>query len=344
MSSWKKDSRDASRVSRYQYSEFIYAGNLQCMTLGNTTINGTLDVSGSIFINGQPVLSSITATSPITVTGNSVGISLASTSTDGYLSSGNWTTFNNKENILTFSTPLSRSANAITIQQAGPTQAGYLSSTDWNTFSAGSVGLLTSNNTWSGIQIFSNLTMFNDIVNFNNTGIVNFNNTVNFVSLSEIPSADYLLGIDNTGKTFKTKQYPTGTDFNGTNYTFSTIAQTKALMNGFIYSSVFRIAPITIILPYHNLLYSTFGNITSFQFQLFDFFSGAAPILIDTSLFSNGTGLTSFFLNGVQSGLFPATSFSLPFGAYQLYNVSVLVQRITSSPLFLDARYYFTTV
>ncbi|MGC8958065.1 MAG: tail fiber domain-containing protein, partial [Candidatus Kapaibacteriota bacterium] len=45
-----------------------------------------------------------------------------------------WTTFNNKENALTFTSPLSRVGNTISIPQANGTTDGYLSSTDWTTF------------------------------------------------------------------------------------------------------------------------------------------------------------------------------------------------------------------
>lgn len=58
----------------------------------------------------------------------------ASSSTNGALSSTDWSTFNNKENVLTFNTPLSRSSNTISINTANGSTNGYLSSTDWNTF------------------------------------------------------------------------------------------------------------------------------------------------------------------------------------------------------------------
>jgi len=67
-------------------------------------------------------------------TGTTVNIATASSTATGLLSSTDWTTFNGKENVLTFSTPLSRSGNAVSIGQATSTTSGYLSSTDWNTF------------------------------------------------------------------------------------------------------------------------------------------------------------------------------------------------------------------
>jgi hypothetical protein len=101
-----------------------------------------------------------------------------------------------------------------------------------------------------------------------------------------------------------------------------------------------QVAPITITLPYHDLLFGTFGT-TSFRFQLFDVNSGEAPILIDTTLRSTPTGLTSFFVNGLLVGSFPLTSFSLLAASVYMYNVSVMVQN-TAVGGVIEARYYFT--
>lgn len=61
-------------------------------------------------------------------------ISQATTSTNGYLSSTDWNTFNSKQSALTFSSPLVNTSGTITINQATSSTSGYLSSTDWNTF------------------------------------------------------------------------------------------------------------------------------------------------------------------------------------------------------------------
>ena len=61
-------------------------------------------------------------------------ISLANSSTNGYLSSTDWNTFNSKQSALTFTSPLVNTSGTITINQATSTTSGYLSSTDWNTF------------------------------------------------------------------------------------------------------------------------------------------------------------------------------------------------------------------
>lgn len=77
-------------------------------------------------------------------------ISQATTTTDGYLSSTNWNTFNNKQNALTFGNLTESTSSVLTItggtgavigagttiqvKQAGSTQSGFLTTTDWNTF------------------------------------------------------------------------------------------------------------------------------------------------------------------------------------------------------------------
>jgi hypothetical protein len=58
----------------------------------------------------------------------------ANGSTKGFLASADWSTFNGKENVLTFSAPLSRSTNIISLPVADATHNGYLTSADWSTF------------------------------------------------------------------------------------------------------------------------------------------------------------------------------------------------------------------
>jgi len=88
-------------------------GNLTTTTTGVTITGGTNAVIG---------------------TGTTINIATASGTQTGLLSSADWTTFNNKENVLTFNTPLTRAGNTITINQSSGTTDGYLSSTDWTTF------------------------------------------------------------------------------------------------------------------------------------------------------------------------------------------------------------------
>ena len=87
---------------------------------------------------------SVSATTPLAYNSSTGVFSLpvATTSANGYLSSTDWTTFNGKENVLTFSSPLVRTTNTISIPVATTSVNGYLSSTDWTTFN-GKQGALT---------------------------------------------------------------------------------------------------------------------------------------------------------------------------------------------------------
>jgi hypothetical protein len=63
-----------------------------------------------------------------------LNVPTASASNRGALSSADWSTFNNKESVLTFSSPLVRTTNTISIPAATTSVNGYLTSTDWTTF------------------------------------------------------------------------------------------------------------------------------------------------------------------------------------------------------------------
>ena len=92
--------------------------------LGYTPYNGTNTSIKALF----------SASAPLSYSDGAFSISQATTSSNGYLSSTDWNTFNGKESALTFSTPLVRTTNTISINQASASTSGYLSSTDWNTF------------------------------------------------------------------------------------------------------------------------------------------------------------------------------------------------------------------
>ena len=111
----------------------------------------------------------LSATGPVAYSSVSGIISIAqsTTSTDGYLSSTDWNTFNGKQSALTFGNLTEATSSVLTItgatgaligsgatiqvNQASTSQAGYLSSTDWNTFngkqSALTFGSFSSPNT-----------------------------------------------------------------------------------------------------------------------------------------------------------------------------------------------------
>lgn len=79
------------------------------------------------------------ATTPVDITGTTISISKADTSTNGYLSSADWDTFNGKadsDSDTTYSAeaPVILTGTTFSITQANTTTNGYLSSADWDTF------------------------------------------------------------------------------------------------------------------------------------------------------------------------------------------------------------------
>ncbi len=132
-----------SGTGSIQANKFVGTGSTtDAVDLATNETNGILPV-----VKGGTGTSSIgnlsTTTNGITIaggtnavigTGTSIDIATANGTTTGLLSSTDWTSFNNKENTLTFNTPLSRTGNTISIPQANGTTDGYLSSTDWTTF------------------------------------------------------------------------------------------------------------------------------------------------------------------------------------------------------------------
>ena len=66
---------------------------------------------------------SYTFSPPLSLTGNTVSISQATTSTNGYLSSTDWNTFNSKQSALTFSDSLVNTGGTVTLVGDNPTPA-----------------------------------------------------------------------------------------------------------------------------------------------------------------------------------------------------------------------------
>jgi hypothetical protein len=155
------------------------------ITQANTTTNGFLSsIDWNTFNSKQSALTlgnvsevnSNVLSFPDGGTGKTIGnlsiqVIQAGASTNGYLSSTDWTTFNNKQNALGFtpiqysslsaSAPLAynNTTGAFSITQATTSTNGYLSSTDWNTFnSKQNVITLTTTGT-SGAATFSTNTL-----------------------------------------------------------------------------------------------------------------------------------------------------------------------------------------
>ena len=118
-------------------------------TYPNFTITNTAPSSGG-------TVTSVTGTAPVVSSGGTtpaISMAAANTTTNGYLTSTDWNTFNSKQPAGTYVTSVTGSGvisssggttPAISISQATTSTSGYLSSTDWNTFNGKGSGTVTS--------------------------------------------------------------------------------------------------------------------------------------------------------------------------------------------------------
>ena len=118
-------------------------------TYPNFTVTNTAPSSGG-------TVTSVSGTAPIASSGGNtpaISISQATTSTDGYLSSTDWNTFNGKQPAGTYVNSVSATSPITSTGGTTPTIAmpaatgsvnGYLTSTDWTTFNSKGSGTVTS--------------------------------------------------------------------------------------------------------------------------------------------------------------------------------------------------------
>jgi hypothetical protein len=143
------------------------------ISAGGTTGNLTEATSSVLTITG--------GTGAVMGSGTSIQVKQATTSTDGFLSSTNWNTFNGKESVLTFSSPLSRSTNTVSIPKATSSVNGYLASTDFSNFNSkwtkSGNALYFTNNVSIGTSTISNRLVVEDATDDTYSAI--FRNTVN---------------------------------------------------------------------------------------------------------------------------------------------------------------------
>ena len=175
------------------------AGTMNNMVIGGTTplagsftdlsVTGTTSFDGSQGTAGQVLTSagtgatptwttpttgtvtSVSGTAPIASSGGAtpaISISQATTSTDGYLSSTDWNTFNSKGNgtvtSVTATSPVTSTGGAtpvIAMPAATGSVNGYLTSTDWTTFNnkgSGTVTSVSGTGTVNGISLSGTVT------------------------------------------------------------------------------------------------------------------------------------------------------------------------------------------
>ena len=118
-----------------------FAGTVATSTT-TPAITLSTSITGLLYGNGT-ALAATTISSPLTYSAGTLGITQATTSTSGYLSSTDWNTFNNKQPAGTYVTSVTGTAPvvssggttpAISMAAANGTTNGYLTSTDWTTF------------------------------------------------------------------------------------------------------------------------------------------------------------------------------------------------------------------
>jgi hypothetical protein len=133
---------------------------------GNVTLSSS-DVTTALGYTpgtGNGTVTSVTGTSPVVSSGGAtpaISMPVANTTTNGYLSSTDWNTFNSKGSgtvtSVTGTSPVVSSGGttpAISIPAATTTVSGYLTSTDWNTFNnkGSGNGSVTSVATGTGLS------------------------------------------------------------------------------------------------------------------------------------------------------------------------------------------------
>lgn len=152
------------------------SGSSGASTYNNTT--GVLNVPTYTLAGlGGISLTSLSGSAPITYNSSTgaIGITQASGSTNGFLSSTDWTTFNSKQSALTIGNLTEATSSVLTItggtgavigsgtsiqvKQASSSVSGFLSSTDWTTFNSkqGTITLTTTGT--SGAATFSGGTL-----------------------------------------------------------------------------------------------------------------------------------------------------------------------------------------
>jgi hypothetical protein len=135
-------------------------------------------------------VTSVSGTAPVVSSGGNtptISMAAANTTTNGYLTSTDWNTFNNKQpagsylTAVTASSPLSGSGTSgspLVISQATTSTNGYLSSTDWNTFNNKGSGTVTS---VSGTGTVNGITLTGTV---SSSGSLTLGGTLSNVSLA----------------------------------------------------------------------------------------------------------------------------------------------------------------
>jgi len=152
------------------------------------SVAGGLTLSAGVLTGTSGTVTSVTGTSPVVSSGGTtpaISMPAATTSVNGYLTSTDWTTFNNKGSgtvtSVTGTSPVVSSGGttpAISMPAATTSVNGYLTSTDWTTFNNKGSGTVTS---VSGTGTVNGITLTGTVTS---TGSLTLGGTLSGVSLT----------------------------------------------------------------------------------------------------------------------------------------------------------------
>jgi hypothetical protein len=156
-------------TSGRNWRDGFFGRNLDTVNLsvtGTTSFDGSQGTAGQVLTSAGTgatptwttpttgTVTSVSGTAPIASSGGNtpaISISQATTSTDGYLSSTDWNTFNNKGSgtvtSVSATSPVTSTGGAtptIAMPAATTSVNGYLTSTDWTTFNNKGTGTVTA--------------------------------------------------------------------------------------------------------------------------------------------------------------------------------------------------------
>jgi hypothetical protein len=238
------------------------SGTISNAQLANSSItinSNTVSLGGSVNVG---TITSVSGTAPIQSSGGNtptISITQAGVSTNGYLSSTDWNTFNNKQPSGSYVTsvgatsPVASSGGTtptISMSVATASTNGYLTSSDWNTFNnkgSGTVTSVSGTGSVNGITLTGTVTTSGNIVlggalsNVTNAQLQNSSITINSTSISLGGSATITA---NTPNALTIGTGLSGTSFNGSSAV--TIAISNTGVNAGTYGSASAIPSVTV--------------------------------------------------------------------------------------------------
>ena len=201
------------------------------LTNSAITINGTsTSLGGSINVG---TVTSVTGTSPVVSSGGAtpaISMAAASSTVNGYLTSTDWNTFNNKGSgtvtSVTATSPVTSTGGAtpvIAMPAATTSVDGYLTSTDWTTFNNKGSGTVTS---VSGTGSVNGITLTGTVTS---TGSLTLGGTLGSIANSQLTNSSVTvngtaiaLGASGTVTATATNALTIGSGLSGTSYNGST--------------------------------------------------------------------------------------------------------------------------